>query len=87
MVYVLAMFLLNPMMTFVLIILNVMLLFANTSLSKPMKRVAKDMVKQNAVMVKKLSNLIAGMEICKMYDNEHKTEEMPGPEGLTAEFY
>lgn len=75
MVYVLAMFLLNPMLTFVLIILNVMLLFANTSLSKPMKRVAKDMVKQNAVMVEKLSNLIAGMEICKMYDNEHKTEE------------
>ena len=75
MVYVMAMILLNPMMTLVLIVLNVLLLFVNTSLSKPMKRVAKEMAKQNAVMVEKLSNLIAGMEICKLYDNEHKTEK------------
>ena len=74
-VYVFAMILLNPMMTFVLIILNVLLLLINTLLSKPMKRVAKDMAGQNAVMVEKLSNLIAGMEICKLYDNEHKTEQ------------
>ncbi len=75
MVYVLAMILLNPMMTLVLIVLNVMLFLINTSLSKPMKQVAKDMAKYNAVMVEKLSNLIAGMEICKLYDNEHKTEQ------------
>ncbi|MDE7341081.1 MAG: ABC transporter ATP-binding protein/permease [Lachnospiraceae bacterium] len=74
-VYVLAMILLNPMMTLVLIILNVLLLLVNASLSKPMKRVAKYMTKQNAVMVEKLSNLIAGMEICKLYDNEHRTEK------------
>lgn len=74
-VYVLAMILLNPMMTLVLIILNVLLLLINASLSKPMKRAAKDMAKQNAVMVEKLSNLIAGMEICKLYDNEHRTEK------------
>lgn len=74
-VYVFAMILLNPMMTFVLITLNVLLLLINTSLSKPMKQVAKDMAGQNAVMVEKLSNLIAGMEICKLYDNEHKTEQ------------
>lgn len=75
MVYVLAMLLLNPMMTLVLIVLNLLLFLINTSLSKPMKRVAKDMAKHNTVMVEKLSNLIAGMDICKLYDNEHKTEQ------------
>jgi len=74
-VYVLAMILLNPLMTLVLIVLNALLLLVNTSLSKPMKQAAKDMAKQNAVMVEKLSNLIAGMEICKLFDNEHRTEK------------
>ncbi len=74
-VYVLAMILLNPLMTLVLIVLNALLLLVNTSLSKPMKRAAKDMAKQNAVMVEKLSDLIAGMEICKLFDNEHRTEK------------
>ncbi|MCH5345170.1 MAG: ABC transporter ATP-binding protein [Acetatifactor sp.] len=75
MVYVVAMTLLNPMMTLVLIVLNLLLFLINASLSKPIKQVAKDMAKHNAVMVEKLSNLIAGMEICKLYDNEHKTEQ------------
>ncbi|MDE5931482.1 MAG: ABC transporter ATP-binding protein/permease [Lachnospiraceae bacterium] len=75
MVYVMAMILLNPVMTLVLIVLNGLLLLVNASLSKPMKRVAKDMAEQNAVMVEKLSNLIAGMEICRLYDNEHRTEK------------
>lgn len=74
-VYVTACFTLNPIMTLALIMLNVLLIFINTALSKPMERVAKVMSKQNAVMTEKLSNLIAGMEICKIYDNEHKTEK------------
>jgi len=74
-VYVAAMLALNPAMTLVLIILNVLLIFVNTALSKPMERVAKVMSKQNAVMTEKLTNLIAGMEICKIYDSGHKTEK------------
>lgn len=72
-VYTAAMLIISPFMTLILIALNVVMLAANMLLSKPMKRVARDMAEQNAVMTEKLSNLIAGMQICKMYDNAHRT--------------
>jgi ATP-binding cassette subfamily B protein len=74
-VYVIAMLSLNPIMTFVLILINVFLFIMNTSLSKPLKRIGKEMSEKNASMTEKLSNMIAGMEICKMYDIHHTTRK------------
>lgn len=73
-VYVVAMLTLNPFMTVTLIILNVLLVLINASLSKPMQRVGKQMAEKNSCMTEKLSNIIAGFEITKMYDVTHKTE-------------
>lgn len=73
-VYIAAMLMMNPLMTVILAVLNIMLVFVNTSLSKPMERVGKAMAESFAKMTEKLSNIISGIEISKIYDVAHMTE-------------
>lgn len=73
-VYIAAMLMLNPLMTVILAVINIMLVFVNTSLSKPMEHVGKVMAESFAKMTEKLSNIISGIEISKIYDVAHMTE-------------
>lgn len=70
-VYLFAMIWLNPYMTVVLLLVNIILFIANALFSKPMKAVGKSMSENNAKMTEKLSNLISGIEISKIYDSNH----------------
>lgn len=70
-VFAVAMVIINPLMTVILIALNVLLFIANTMISKPMKKVGKQLSQKNMVMTNIISNIIAGVEITKMYDVNH----------------
>ena len=70
-VFAVAMIIINPLMTVILIVLNVLLFIANTMISKPMKKVGKRLSQKNMVMTNIISNVIAGVEITKMYDVNH----------------
>lgn len=70
-VFAVAMIIINPLMTVILIALNVLLFIANTMISKPMKKVGKRLSQKNMVMTNIISNVIAGVEITKMYDVNH----------------
>lgn len=70
-VFAVAMIIINPLMTVILIALNVQLFIANTMISKPMKKVGKQLSQKNMVMTNIISNIIAGVEITKMYDVNH----------------
>ena len=70
-VFAVAMIIINPLMTVILIVLNVLLFIANTMISKPMKKVGKRLSQKNIVMTNIISNIIAGVEITKMYDVNH----------------
>lgn len=70
-VFAVAMVIINPLMTVILITLNVLLFIANTLISKPMKKVGKQLSQKNMVMTNIISNIIAGVEITKMYDMNH----------------
>lgn len=70
-VFAIAMMIINPFMTIVLIVFNVLLFLINTLLSKPMKKVAKRLSEKNMLMTNVLSNMIAGAAISKIYDTNH----------------
>lgn len=70
-VFVVAMVVINPLMTIILIALNILLFIANTLISKPVKKVGKQLSQKNMVMTNIISNIIAGVEITKMYDVNH----------------
>ena len=70
-VFAVSMIIINPLMTVILIVLNVLLFIANTMISKPMKKVGKRLSQKNMVMTNIISNIIAGVEITKMYDVNH----------------
>lgn len=70
-VFAIAMMIINPFMTIVLIIFNVLLFLINTLLSKPMKAVGKRLSEKNMLMTNVLSNMIAGAAISKIYDTNH----------------
>lgn len=70
-VFAVVMIIINPLMTVILIALNVLLFIANTMISKPMKKVGKRLSQKNMVMTNIISNIIAGVEITKMYDVNH----------------
>ncbi len=70
-VFAIAMMIINPFMTIVLIVFNVLLFLINTLLSKPMKKVGKTLSKKNMLMTNVLSNMIAGAAISKIYDTNH----------------
>ncbi|RGZ70958.1 ABC transporter ATP-binding protein [Lachnospira eligens] len=65
------MFIINPAMTLVLVLLNILLFLLNTLISKPMKKVGKESAKKSAIMTEKLSNMLTGIEVNKMYDFMH----------------
>ena len=70
-VFAIAMMIINPFMTIVLIVFNVLLFLINTLLSKPMKKVGKTLSEKNMLMTNVLSNMIAGAAISKIYDTNH----------------
>ena len=70
-VYIIIMFIINPAMTLVLVLLNILLFLLNTLISKPMKKVGKESAEKSAIMTEKLSNMLTGIEVNKMYDFMH----------------
>lgn len=70
-VFVAAMVTIHPLMTLLLLILNILLFMANALLSKPMKKIGKQLSQQNASMTNIVSNILSGIEITKMYDVNH----------------
>ncbi|SEW01481.1 ABC transporter ATP-binding protein [[Clostridium] fimetarium] len=67
-VYIIAMITINIWMTLALVILNIILFLINSLMAKPMKRVGKELSKKNSSMTEKLSNMVEGIETCKIYD-------------------
>lgn len=70
-VFVIAMMEINPLMTFILLVLNMFLFLVNAMLSIPVKKIGKQLSKKNALMTNIISDILAGMEITKMYDVNH----------------
>lgn len=70
-VFAVAMILMNPLMTLVLILFNIMLLLINTLISKPVKKVGKKLSGKNSEMTMAISNIISGADISKIYDVYH----------------
>lgn len=70
-VYIVIMFMINPAMTFILVLLNILFFWLNALVSKPMKKVGKESAEKNAVMAQTLSNILTGIEVSKIYDFTH----------------
>ncbi len=70
-VFAVAMILINPTMTLVLIVFNIVLLLINTLISGPVKKVGKKLSQKNSEMTTTISNIIAGAAITKIYDVSH----------------
>lgn len=74
-VYFIAMLLLNTGLTVVLAGINILFFLINSMFTEPMKNVGKEMSSKNSIMTQKLSNMIHGIEIFKMFDTNKKTVE------------
>ncbi len=72
-VFAVAMMLINPIMTVVLIVFNIMLLLINTLISNPVKKVGKKLSQKNAEMTIAISNIISGAGVTKIYDVGHRS--------------
>jgi len=70
-VFAIAMVIINPFMTIILLLLNVLLFVVNSLISKPMKAVGKKLSQKNIVMTNTISNIMAGAGITKIYDVTH----------------
>lgn len=70
-VFVIAMMAINPLMTLILLTLNILLFIINTMLSVPMKKLGKQLSDKNALMTTIILNILTGIEIVKMYDINH----------------
>lgn len=70
-VFAVAMILINPIMTLVLIVFNIVLLLINTLISNPVKKVGKKLSQKNAEMTMAISNIISGAGVTKIYDVSH----------------
>ncbi len=70
-VFAVAMILINPIMTMVLIVFNIVLLFINTLISNPVKKVGKKLSQKNSEMTMAISNIISGAGVTKIYDVCH----------------
>lgn len=69
--FVIAMVTINPLMTLILLFLNILLFTANAFLSIPMKKVGMQLSQKNALMTNIVSNILSGIEITKIYDVNH----------------
>ena len=72
-VYLIPMFILCAQVTLCLIAVNILSLLVNSLLIKPMKKAGKEASKKNSFMVERLSNLIQGIEMIKIFD-EHSSQ-------------
>lgn len=72
-VYLIPMFILCTQVTLCLLVVNVLSLIINSLFIKPMKKAGKEASKNNSFMVERLSNLIQGIEIIKIFD-KHSIE-------------
>ncbi len=70
-VFAVAMIMINPIMTLVLIVFNIILLIINTLISNPVKKVGKKLSQKNSEMTVVISNIIAGAGVSKIYDVSH----------------
>ena len=71
-VFAVAMIMINPIMTLVLIVFNIMLLLINTLISNPVKKVGKKLSQKNSEMTMAISNIISGAGVTKIYDICHR---------------
>lgn len=70
-VFAAAMLIINPFMTIVLLVFNILLFLINMLISKPMKETGRRLSQKNTMMTKVLSNIIAGAGVSKIYDVNH----------------
>ncbi len=68
-VFTISMFIINPIMAVIMLTLNILLFLINTFIANPVKTAGRRLSYSNARMTERLSNMIAGIEISKMYDN------------------
>lgn len=67
-VFAIAMAVINPFMTIILILFNALLFVTNSLISKPMKIVGKKLSQKNSTMTNIIYNIIAGIGLTKIYD-------------------
>ena len=67
-VFAIAMAVINPFMTIILILFNALLFVTNSLISKPMKIVGKKLSQKNSTMTNIIYNIIAGIGLAKIYD-------------------
>ncbi len=67
-VFAIAMAVINPFMTIILILFNALLFVTNSLISKPMKIVGKELSQKNSAMTNIIYNIIAGIGLTKIYD-------------------
>ena len=72
-VFAVAMIMINPIMTMVLIVFNIVLLLINTLISNPVKKVGKKLSQKNSEMTMAISNIISGAAVTKIYDVGHRS--------------
>ena len=70
-VFVVAMIMINPIMTLLLIAFNVVLLIMNTLISNPVKKAGKKLSSKNSEMTMAITNIISSAGISKIYDVNH----------------
>ncbi len=70
-VFVVAMIMINPIMTLFLIAFNVILLIMNTLISNPVKKAGKKLSSKNSEMTMAITNIISSAGISKIYDVNH----------------
>lgn len=70
-VFAVAMIMINPIMTMVLMVFNIVLFLINTLISGPVKKVGKKLSQKNSEMTTAISNIISGAAITKIYDVRH----------------
>lgn len=70
-VFAVAMIMIHPIMTLVLIVFNILLLLINTLISNPVKKVGKKLSQKNSEMTMAISNIISGAGVTKIYDVCH----------------
>lgn len=75
MVYLVPMFVLCPQVTACLFTVNLVSLGVNSLMAKPMKKMGETASKKNSKMTECLSNIFQGIEIIKIFDTHHKTED------------
>lgn len=73
-VYVFVMLQLSWSLTLTLLLFNVLIVVLNGLLAKPMSQVGKAMADSNAKMTEKLTNILSGIEVKKLYDLKYINE-------------